>query len=195
MSDAVLQELVVRMATDAGFADRVRNAPEETLGSFDLTPAEVAQLSSLGADAGATTEALAARQSKSSLLFMGAAHHVDHGALAPTGLHDAGAPHVNLHDPGTSLHGAETHHSVGPQSHMDGDIPIMITDPKHDLFQGGGSHSNSSDGDIPIMITDPKHDLFQGGGSHNLDTGGIHPGTGEQMPGSGPVESPEKQSG
>jgi hypothetical protein len=176
MSDVVLQELVVRMATDAAFADRVRSAPAQTLGAFDLTPEEVAQLSSLGADAGATSEGLAARQSKSSLFFMGA-HHVEHGAIGHTGFHDPGAPHVNLHDPGT-LHGAQTHSSVGPQSHMDGDGAVMLTDTheggggRHDLFQGGG-HSNSMDGDGAVMLTDTheggggRHDLFQGGGHSN----------------------------
>ena len=206
MSDVVLQELVVRMATDAGFADLVRSAPGEALGAFDLTPDEVAQLSSLGADVGASAEGLAARQSKSSLLFMGMHHPADHGAVGHAGLHQPAIANVNLHDPGNPLHGAQVHGSVGPQSHMDGDGAIMITDtheggPKHDLFQGGG-HSNSMDGDGAIMITDtheggPKHDLFQGGGHSNsmdgdggimitdtheggpkqdLFTGGVHPG-------------------
>ena len=213
MSDVVLQELVVRMATDAGFADQVRSAPGVTLGAFDLTPDEVAQLSSLGADTGASAEGLAARQSKSSLLFMG----VHHGALGHTGLHEPATPHINLHDPGNTLHGAQVHGSVGPQSHMDGD-GIMLTNtgeggPKHDLFQGTSGHSNSMDGD-GIMITDtheggPKHDLFPGTSGHSnssdgdvpimlghdapkhdLFTGGVHPGGGEnvELHGSGPIE-------
>ena len=179
MSDIVLQDLVVRMATDAGFAERVRTAPEETLGAFDLTPGEITQLTSLGADAGPGSEGLAARQSKSSLLFMGVHHPADHGALGHTGLHNPGT-HISLHDPGNSLHGAQAHGTVGPQSHMDGDgATIMVTDTheggggRHDLFQGTGGHSNSMDGhdDVPIMI------------------GTIHPsGENTELPGSGPVE-------
>lgn len=72
MSEVELQDLVIRMATDAAFAENVRMDPAGALGGFDLTPDEIGQLTSLTGDSAGGVQGLATRQSKSGLLFMGA---------------------------------------------------------------------------------------------------------------------------
>ncbi|MEA2645672.1 MAG: hypothetical protein QOE92_755, partial [Chloroflexota bacterium] len=85
MSDAVFQDLIVRMAADHTFAERVRNSPTEALAGLDLTSDEVAQLATLSADSEAQVEVLGERQSKSSLFFAGGMPHDSHTAVGADG--------------------------------------------------------------------------------------------------------------
>jgi hypothetical protein len=79
MSDAVLQGLTVRMATDSEFAQAVHADPTVALQGMDLTADEVDELTSLSADAAGGAEQLDERQSKSSLMFGG----LESGHVAP----------------------------------------------------------------------------------------------------------------
>ena len=99
MSESTLQELIVRMATDSAFADSVRTNAG-ALSRFDLSDGERAQLTALAPDSGASAIGLAARQSKSGMLFMGVGHldgttgfdaHLSHGDGA---VHAGGAVHT-----------------------------------------------------------------------------------------------------
>jgi hypothetical protein len=120
MSDAALRELIARLAQDPGFAAQV-GADPALLAGYDLTDEERATVAGLTNDAGPPAEALAARQSKSSLFFMGAHHevssHVDLGAhthaaapgieAAPVHENPAAAPalgHENAAMPATPGH-------------------------------------------------------------------------------------------
>lgn len=153
MSDAVLQELIVRLASDEGFAGTVRAQPS-TLDAYDLSEEERATLLGLGADAGPGASGLAERQSKSSLLFMGAGHHVD--------------AHVNLtgHAPATGEHGF-----AGPITH---DIKL------HDaLGAQKADHVGMGDGSVHPGVKPPmpfEHDAKihdAGLGAGKLHEGGL----------------------
>jgi hypothetical protein len=121
MSDAVLQDLIVRMAADPAFADQVRANPA-LLSSYELTDGERQSLASLSADAGAGASGLAQRQSKSSLFFTGMPHdvgahgvqtHVELGTHGPTP-HTPVETHLTPHGP---EHGAKWEPSVGDKWH------------------------------------------------------------------------------
>ena len=100
MSDAVLQELTIRMATDPGFASQV-GADPATLDGFDLTPAERTQLVSLDADQGAGAAGLGSRESKSGIM----------GMLGGLGGHDHSHPGMSVgeEDPELPAAGELTH--------------------------------------------------------------------------------------
>ena len=83
MSDAVLQDLIVRMASDASFADSVRSNPAQALHGLDLTDAETQHLLTLTADPPGGATGLDPRQSKSSLFFGGAIGDIGHHAVPP----------------------------------------------------------------------------------------------------------------
>jgi hypothetical protein len=98
MSDEVLRDLVVRMATDPQFAERVRSAPGGVAAEHGLTADQVEALGQLGDGAGAGGPSmLDARLSKSSLFFGGGLHVDAHGFDPPAPIeptHGSG-----LHDP------------------------------------------------------------------------------------------------
>jgi hypothetical protein len=81
LSDAVYQELVVRMAADPEFANWVRANPQGLTAHFDLTEQEAAALTGLsveapapamaGAASGGAPVALGTRRSRSSILAVG----------------------------------------------------------------------------------------------------------------------------
>ena len=83
MSDSVMQELIVRMASDGAFADQVRADPG-LLDSYDLTTEERARLIALEGDLAAGAYGLGSRESKSSMFMMGAFHDLGHHATAGT---------------------------------------------------------------------------------------------------------------
>jgi hypothetical protein len=99
MSDTVLQELTVRMATDTEFAQAVHADPAVALQDMDLTADEVDQLRSLSADTAGGAEGLEERQSKSSLMFGG----LESGHVAPPHVapphEDVQAPWIPIYHP------------------------------------------------------------------------------------------------
>jgi hypothetical protein len=104
MSDAVLQDLIVRMAADPAFADQVRANPS-LLGSYDLTAEERGSLAALTGDTGSGVEGLATRQSKSVLFPMMGGHDAHAGMVQQPSHVDLGG-----HHPGQ---GGEHHISSG----------------------------------------------------------------------------------
>ena len=189
MSDAVLQELIVRLASDEGFAGSVRAQPT-LLDAYDLDDAERAMLLSLGADAGPGASGLAERQSKSSLLFMGAGHHVEgHVNLGHTGgmanpgpvQHDLGStnPGPIQHDPGHIQHDVKLHEgTLGADKAWSG--PITHDVKLHDALGADKWHEAGRDPgpiqhDAKVYDTGigaaKMHDAGIGG---NLDAAKVH---------------------
>ena len=164
MSDAVLQELIVRLASDEEFAGSVQAEPS-TLDAFDLTADERATLLALGADSGAGAAGLAERQSKSSLFFTGAGHHVEghvnltghapttgehtftgpithdwklHDSLGAGKVHDAGLDASKSFDVGDKVHGlgADKWHDAGISAAKMTDVGDKVLDLGADKMAG-----------------------------------------------------------
>ncbi|MEA2645405.1 MAG: hypothetical protein QOE92_488 [Chloroflexota bacterium] len=152
MSDAVLQDLIVRMAVDSEFADAIHKAPNDATQGMDVTAEEVGRLTSMSVDAAANVETLDPRQSKSSLFFM--------GATAAGGDGDAG---------GVGGMGVDSGHHVdlGVQQQQQGDAPGGFT-------HAGGDFVRPEDARPDIGGISP-------GGLHPHDGGGMpgdDPGSG-----------------
>jgi hypothetical protein len=145
------------MATDTAFADSVRANPAAALGGFDLTPDEVGQLTALTGDSGGSAQGLAARQSKSGLLFM--------GAHAPSDAHlAAGAPVMDhavpvseiqaLHTPPLHIDAAAAHgtsplvHDVPPPETQAPPPQVSLHDPSGLQLHPGSDIKLHDVGDI-----------------------------------------------
>jgi hypothetical protein len=160
MSEAVLRETVVRMATEESFAEAVRRDPAGALAGLDLTAAECDQLAGLSADAGAGAAGLGERLSKSSLFFAssgGAAHaaspagHVPLGTgpheLNPQPLPPGGEPHATFMSGGkTSADSWGTDASVDPGVHTAGGHVVPHPAAPVDETEGGTPHTVGSSG-------------------------------------------------
>jgi hypothetical protein len=95
MSGEVLRDLVVRMATDPEFAERVRSDPGGVAAEHGLTVEQVAALAQLGDGSGlGGPSMLDARLSKSSLFFGGGDRSSGPacGGRADSGLRRGGPP-------------------------------------------------------------------------------------------------------
>ena len=83
MTSARRREAIVKMATDAGFAERVRTEPDSVAQEYGLDPSDMAVLEALREDAGGEAAVLDPRLSKSALFFgSGGAHAVSHSHVA-----------------------------------------------------------------------------------------------------------------
>ena len=155
MSDAVLQDLIIRMAADPTFAERVRNSPTEALAGLELTADEVGRLAALSADTEGNVEALGERQSKSSLFFAGGMPHDSHPTGDPTGGGAAGfggegVHHVDLGLSQQQLHIDSAHiQGADPGTHDAGGAPVpdhQATEVQHPgQLQGGDIKVDSAD--------------------------------------------------
>ncbi|MEA2684479.1 MAG: hypothetical protein QOK05_2807 [Chloroflexota bacterium] len=130
MSAAVLQELIVRMASDAAFADAVQSDPA-ILDSYDLAPDERSHLVSLQGDLVGGAQGLGSRESKSSIFnlmggFGDAGHHV------PVGSHSDLPPvHHPVGDGGDPppVHAATPVHEAAPLAPPAPEPPSILAGP------------------------------------------------------------------
>src|SRR5438876_949252 len=100
MSEEVLTQVILRMATDPAYAASVQADSAAALAGLDLSADEVATIASLGPDSDGGVTRLGPRSSKSALFFGSALHD----ATAPVAHHGAdAAQHTPAHGGSTAL--------------------------------------------------------------------------------------------